>query len=560
MNRLLISWFRVVVFWWMLLTIWWSSHDRMIETAFAKVTGKPLHITALNALPSLVGVLSGWTLPMLVLTGVAFIGGQLLALGFYGLRARKQALTIRPEKSWRSVNVSLGELERPEWVPPAINDISIDGLELPPVHDRLIKEVLGYIAANPGAPVGEGHDGTLFDHTVNVILELPDFDDPLLYVAAAGHDAGKTLAWQKKGQKWIRVGNHDDFSAMIVTQMPSYSELSPEDQRVLFTILKYNHKWSRRPIVDDERVEKRMNKLNAIMSGADHSATQEEKKRVLARVEDRPTMLFNLFLEVLSTSQLQQSGMAKGARSVGMRRNGDVFLFEGEFRKNMLDNLDENIRAAYSSEDRKGNQGLLTPFTYDLLNVLDAKGWLVKEQDGKVAKPALWDIMSGTHRFNGIIHIRVPKDQRDRLPYNSPYEITVIGPYADNLPSPPQPKKPERELTEGKEHSEKTVEERRNTMVMAQLASWGAGSIRKTRVRKQQPIGVGGVTGSGKSGGSPDMDAKLAKAKKQGGPASSKEGGAAPEPKSEPDNIPNLAQYRRNKAGEGGQELSDPFT
>lgn len=498
MNRLLNSWVRVVAFWWIATTLWWSSHDKMIEVAFAKVTGKPLYISALNALPALAAIFTGWTVPMLALTAACTGAGYLGVFGYFIFRERMIDHRAKPAASWRGVNVTIGELNLPEWVPPAINSIEVSGgVDMPDAENRLLHEILGYVHANPDAPVGAGHWNNLFDHTVHVIEHLPDHDDPIMLIAAAGHDAGKAMQHNKKEQKWARRYHHDDFSAMVVSQMPSYLDLKSDDQVALYTVLKYHHKWSRRPKIENPLLDERIRKIHAELTGADHSATKVEKQQTLAEIKDRPSMLFDVFLESISNLQFQKPGIAPGVKAAGWRKENNLYILEGVLRDYILVNIPEHISAAYSSDQRQ--KGMITQLTRELTQVLHAKGWLVTEIDGKTAKPPLWSILSGTLAFEGVIIVKVPADEQYRMPPPAPFDIKVLCPISEKIPADAIPKPPpmDKELTEGKPHAEKTTDERRNAAVMAAVAGFGAGSLKKTqKVKKQQPIGLGGVSGS----------------------------------------------------------------
>lgn len=85
--------------------------------------------------------------------------------------------------------------------------------------------ILFFIWSNDDAFVGDGHGVSLWEHTLDVLdRSRPHVFDPLIPIAAAAHDAGKILAWERhpKSGEWKRVGYHDDCGMLLVSSLDSF--------------------------------------------------------------------------------------------------------------------------------------------------------------------------------------------------------------------------------------------------------------------------------------------------------------------------------------------------
>lgn len=521
--KLFTSWYRVVLFWWMILFFWYTSDNAVIEHAFKAVTGKPMYITGLNALPALWAVLAGWTMPLLLGTAIAITAGYALTLAaMFGLK-RKHEIRAKPQPEWNGVTITMGELPKPFWLPGITQGVEIDGLPFTGKKLELVNQIFSYLHRHPKAFVGAGHDGTLVEHTLHVLQKLPESDEPLLAVAVAAHDAGKVLAWERKKGKWVMKGFHDDLSAMIVTQLPAYKDLTDDEQRILFTVLKYGHKWSQRPVESDPDIDARCEKIHAALSKADHSATATEKMRTLTRA-DIDEVIFNGFINALLSLQFQAFGLKRGTITAGWRVDRRLYLIEPTVRDEILGGMDEGLRAAYSSDFR--SHGRMTEFTKDFMRVMDERGWLVKSIEGVAENHnGLWSILSSAgkesdaKRFDGIIILDAPDEFSGYLPKKTQYEITVARAIGGKA-------KPERvgDVTDkereigvktGIPHEEKTEEQKREAPILAAIAGYGFGAVAKAK--REIKIGVvpGTVTTPALSPAEKQTQKKPEKTKKQ---------------------------------------------
>ncbi len=485
--KLFTAWYRVVIFWWLILFIWYTSDNSVIEQAFKAVTGKPMYITGLNALPALWAILAGWTVPVLIATGIAIVGGYALTLAGMLVRERFYRLRVKPHPVWSGVSVTMGVLPKPFWSPDNISGVEVDGLPIKGVYASLLNQIFSYLNHHPKAFVGAGHEGSLADHTLHVIQHMPESKDPLLAVAIAGHDAGKVLAWERQNGKWVMKGYHDDLSAMVVSQMPAYAELSVDEQRVLFVVLKYGHKWSQRPVEPDSDISARCERIYAELSRADHTATALEKKSVLSKV-DTDELIFSGFVNAIQTLPFQSFGLKRGAITAGWRVGRRLYLIEPTIRDEIIGNMDENVKSAYSSDFRM--RGQITAFTKDFLALMDKKGWLVKEIDGFAGHdPAMWSIESSAggegaevRKFDGIIILDLPEDYKGGLPKPTQYQITVARAFGSEKKDKKTPAlEIEVGVKTGVPHEEKNEGQKRDAPILAAIAGYGFGAVAKAK-------------------------------------------------------------------------------
>ena len=443
-EKLLKAWLTTLIMWWLVLTVWWSwSNARLQATAGhlhrlwpAVWPAPPAHVTALNAWEVLASVGYRWSLPVLALgLLLALVSAAAVAAYAWARRTRTQVGHAAGDRL-RELSINLGKLPRPAWQPEAgRTPVSLSGSygahieAIPQAYRDLLFALLSYLAANQDAFVGPGHDGTLLDHSLHVLVRVLDNSgpkaDPLLLLAALAHDAGKVLAWKRddKGE-WKRIGDHDTLSARLVSAMPEFAQLSLPEQRALLLALAYGHKSFRMPTaagVDAQR-------LQALVEGlheADRGATREEKKAVLKTV-DLDARLIDAFQIALGRIEFQRPGIKKGARATGWRQDGRIYLLEPGLRAAVLASLPEDVAAALGGDYRP--KGGLARVTLALLQALRAKGWLVEESEGARADPALWRMKSGEKEFAGVIAVDVPADWHPRLPKNTPFHVALTGP------------------------------------------------------------------------------------------------------------------------------------
>ncbi len=443
-EKLLKAWLTTLIMWWLVVTVWWSwSNSRLQATAEhlhrlwpAVWPAPPAHVTALNAWEVMASVGYRWSLPVLALGLLLAATGAGTVAGYAWVCRRRQHVMHSAGDSLRELAINLGSLPRPIWQPEAGRaPVRLSGSygayieAMPQPHRDLLYALLSYLAVHQDAFVGPGHEGTLLDHSLHVLVRALDSSgpkaDPLLLLAALAHDAGKVLAWKRDDTgEWKRSGDHDTLSARLVSAFPEFAHLSLPEQRALLLALAYGHKSSRMPVAADVDAQR----LQAIVEGlheADRGATREEKKSVLKTV-DLDARLIDAFKSALGRIEFQRPGIKKGARATGWRQDGRIYLLEPGLRAAVLASLPEDVAAALGGDYRP--KGGLAKVTLALLQALRVKGWLVGEVDGVRADPALWRMKSGEKEFAGVIAVDLPADLLPLLPKNTPFKVALTTP------------------------------------------------------------------------------------------------------------------------------------
>lgn len=324
-------------------------------------------------------------------------------------------------------------------------------------YSSLLHAVLGYLKAHEFAYCGEGHEQGLFAHTLNVVnaaLELdPAERDPLLLLAAAAHDMGKSTAYAKQGDTWVRVKYHDKESARILASFDEWWRLPMPDRSILLYAVKHAHSPGSLPTSlpgltpgDVQRMGLLLSQLRQI----DGKATAEEKEVVRENlpVED---VVIEAFLRSVATGPFQKRGLAKGIQALGWRDGSRLYVLERAMREYAMGQMSALHAAVLGGKYR--DSGEVADFTKALLAALDARGWLIKEAQIKPAEDAepkmftlpshdtLWRLQSGTHTFNGVYIVELPEDERHIYPKQTLYELTLLGPL--NTGRRPRAPKPE---------------------------------------------------------------------------------------------------------------------
>lgn len=443
------AWLTVLGLWWLGTFFAWGlsnknvgAAERALHTLWSALPAPPATVTALNAWRVLVEVMGAWTLPMFGLGAIAVVIGAggvggVLYWRHFSAHGRHSA-----GDAFGALTVNIGGLPKPTWTPRGENaePVRLRGeyaariQALPAMHEALLYALVRYLSQHPEAYVGPGHQGTLLDHSLNVLVRALDDStdqDPLLLIGALAHDAGKTLAWKKtETGEWKRVGEHDTLSARLVSAFPEFRELPVVEQRTLLLALAYGHKSSRAPRADGVDP----NRLQFLMDGihaADRTATREEKKATLQKVDMQAVMLKG-FQAALARLEFQRPGIKKGVRASGWRHGSRVFLLEPGFREALIGVLPEDVVAALGGDYRP--KGGMAHITTSLLAALRTAGWLVEEHDGMKAVPALWRMKSGEKEFAGVIAVDLPAEMLTVLPKNTPFPVALTAPLFAYVP------------------------------------------------------------------------------------------------------------------------------
>jgi len=439
-SRLLKSWLRLLTLWWLGTTVFWSMSDPRIAATWHRLTGHTVSIDPLTSGLYSLRILRRWSLPVFGLTLLAVLGGVALMWVAFHVAATLRGKRVRANTTgsrWQGVSLSMGSLPKPAWanMPIAGVDIEAAGALAKRLHAMtetqraVFGEVLGLLAAHPDAFVGDGHHGTLLEHTLHVLERLPaSCVDPLLPIAAAAHDAGKILAWKRDDTgQWQRRGWHDDLGGLLLSALPSVERLPETESRILILALRFAHKRQRTPVMPLWTDTERLHKIQDAITDADHTATAVEKQQVLERLP-KDTLLMRAFIEALPTMQFQVPGLRKGVQATGWRKGSRLYLSEPRLRESVsetMQKIDANAAAAWTAPRKKGQ---LAQQTADLIDALSKAGWIVSQVEAWTAEPPLWIVQSGTLTLRGILIVDLPAEHQSRLPGDAPYAMTVIGP------------------------------------------------------------------------------------------------------------------------------------
>lgn len=465
-NQLLLrSWLIVTTLWFLILFIVWGCSIPDIQAAvdsMSWVKEKPEAIHLLNDFRAIGIVISYWTIPVLGACSLGLFCGLTMSWITHKAVQLRQDSVNKMSDSWRSIHISKGYLPKPNWasVPAKHVNLSYQGdlnrqmRLLKPPYSILFNDILGYIAQHPDAFVGEGHTEDLLEHSLNVLRTamnpqpLKEYD-PLLPIAAIAHDIGKTISWTRnKNGAWTRApgkkGNHDTQGGLLVAGMPSFSDISHDEQKVLLACLKYAHKKSKTPILEPS-LAPRLRELQMALTSADQYATRSEKSARIESIEQDGSdeqIFIEAFYASLSSLTFQTPTTQRGARASGWRQGNKVYLLEHGMRDAVAQNLPLDIAAAYGKSKR--TRGSFSGITLKLFQVLEENGILVKEtsravldEHGKVVSEKivkcasnqlpLWTVRCGKLDFNGVFIVDIPKTQLYRLPDDAPFDVIVTG-------------------------------------------------------------------------------------------------------------------------------------
>jgi len=431
-QRLLKSFITLVIFYSLIGVFGWAFYSGVFSG----------DIINAGFLGSLQKTFIEWSLPVFAFVVFFFLVGA----GSYHLRIylkKKKNKNRLVGTSYHGVNSSLGALPKPEWL--AEKEISKINLtlgnkvsniyrQLPKEHQTIFTELVAYLHSHTNAYVGEGHASTLLEHSINVLLELVEVDDdiikdPLTMLIALSHDIGKVISHTKSSDdsSWIRNGNHDEFSGLIISTMPSFMKLSLEDRQILTLVLKYSHKKNKTPFMRTEKSQKRLEELQKVLSLSDQKATKKEKETILKKL-DVNSVFEDIFSDTLVSSRFMSKDTRAGVKVDAFRHSkNQVFLVENRIREKFLSRMTPEQQAVFNKGKRsKGNVSVVTQ---KLVAWLEKKGYLVSKHNEHVVKNGLWNVMSGTVLLKGMILIELPEDMLRLIPEGEPrYPLEIEGP------------------------------------------------------------------------------------------------------------------------------------
>lgn len=440
-QKLLKSFLTLIVFYSSVFLAWWiASKGLSIDVIMNEIM--PVDDSQPGFFAFIVENVVGWTIPMMGAVFVAFFIG----LKGYDFHVKRRILASKERlksSEYHGVKSSLGKLPDVEWK--SLDKISGVGLtfsnevsniftQLPETHQNLFREVVALLADNPDAFVGPGHKGTLLEHSIRVLLEAvkvgdKTIADPLALIVVIAHDAGKIISHERAGDdaSWIRNGNHDEFSGLLLSSLPSFPKLSLEDRQVLLLALKYSHKRNRTPILDKESAQSRLSALQDLLTHSDRETTKKEKESILKEM-DVNSLMDEIFDDVLSSCLFMSGSTRPGTRVEGFRRGKtQAFLVENQFRQKLLSRMNDEQVAVFNKGKRNKNK--MAVVTQHLISYFRKKGWLVDKVEGFHAPHGLWNVTSGEVLLKGMILIELPKEKLGLLPNEMPkYEMEIKGP------------------------------------------------------------------------------------------------------------------------------------
>jgi hypothetical protein len=314
--------------------------------------------------------------------------------------------------------------------------------DVPRHHLPLIHQLLGYLQAHPDAYCGDGHGTTLLEHHLGVMDQAFEYEgaDPLLPLAAAAHDIGKTISHAKLDGEWVRLSPHDKEGGRLLPKFPAWWELPDDERAILLLAVKYEHSPSKMPSTFPGLTDKGLRRASTLLQQLreiDGLTTRTEKSKVLESV-DVEELAIDAFLRVIPLVPYQVKGLAKGVKAAGFRVGDRLYLSEPMIREASLTKLGQGVAEALGGGYRA--PGKTGQFTQILLKALHDRGWLVTEAEGVPegsetsktwtlpADQALWRVRSGIIEFRGMIAVELPEEHHGLYPRETAYEVTVIGP------------------------------------------------------------------------------------------------------------------------------------
>ncbi|EHA15282.1 hypothetical protein [Halomonas sp. HAL1] len=412
----------------------WVEGESEINPANAASAATEVVVTRLRVVwPWLAGGMAAGSTIVMLMVGV-------------GLITRRQRAKSRGE--FRGMDLSITNMPCPDPVSFKPIKAQLAG-SVPAHHMPLINQLLGYLQAHPDAFCGDGHSTTLLEHHLGVIDEAFEYEgaDPLLPLAAAAHDIGKTVSHAKQNGEWVRLSYHDKESGRLLAKFPAWWELPEDERSILLLAVKYEHSPNLMPVTFPGLCSKGMRRAVTLLQqlrDIDGLATRGEKRRVLETLNVQD-LAIETFLRVVPQVPYQVKGLAKRIKAAGFRVGERLYLSEHHIRETALSKLDDDVAAAFGGDFRA--RGQAGEFTQVLLAALADRGWLITTIEGVPegsekaktwavpADQALWRVRSGFIEFRGMIAVELPVEHQGLYPQETAYEVMVLGPQGKNTGS-----------------------------------------------------------------------------------------------------------------------------
>lgn len=233
--------------------------------------------------------------------------------------------------------------------------------------------------------------------------------DPLIGLICFAHDIGKieTFRMNEEGKVEVIEPAHDSVGARMLARMDEFWALPFEDRMTLTLAIGHYHKPGQIPLRRDgdapnkaEALSDRTMAMLSLVMLADEEAGAIENKKSVLNGENQPREieedvyredLWFAFKDLLSEAQRIHNEPSR--YRIGQKNTTStgtlITLKEGDLRKALLEKM-ELKKSVKESTTVSGS----VQITEDLLEVLDAKGCLVKEAGGMTvsAKEAIWKV------------------------------------------------------------------------------------------------------------------------------------------------------------------------
>jgi hypothetical protein len=294
--------------------------------------------------------------------------------------------------------------------------------------EHLQREVLEILAAHPDVPasVGNHHaDATLQAHSIDVakkvksVMDRLGRADPLTTVVGLAHDLDKLLAYQRKGDSWVKnksATHHNTYSAYIACGLPSFQSLSDSDRNVLVLVLRYYHHPNQLPLNAGERVE---HLIQAIRE-ADGWGLRDERANAISTAKENPNtvnFLCDGITQFLADADVNR--YKGGSLADGWTVNAVEYVIVPA--STILERLEKYIPQQLSQQLQLNVETRVFghPAIEVIRETLRGMGLLIEEYKEIVSPTSLFDVKVGRQRFSACFLLD-KNNLQDLLPTTVP--------------------------------------------------------------------------------------------------------------------------------------------
>lgn len=444
--KLLKSFIFVVVFWFAVTSIYWSAQAdtsiafnavERVSRLIPDMLDSPHEFSRsiFSAIFVQKYIITYWTLPVLILSGVSFLIGFALLWRRASIQLMDRAARESGTGSFRGLSITLGVLPAPNR--PSKEIFEVAGVDnplsgLPDSHRALLLDVLGILAANSDC-YNKGLSVSILESAITLVdkaLLHPKYPGLSAIVAASG-DLGLLTSWKKSDNgEWSPIPNKnvDKESAKALSTLDSWFNLPALEKNAILMAVRFKSTPKLIPNVgSDPEVFRLAKDLLFFAEDVEQKVASEERQKTLEN-SDLPSVILDAFLKSLPLLSFQHKGLPKGVQAVAWKVGKRVYMLEIKLRDTMSSKLPPEIKNSLLTSSKE--RARVQPFTAELLKALHAKGWLVTETDSLKVNPkeALWNIKAGKLEFKGVIILDIPDELISQLPAgDSMYDVAVSG-------------------------------------------------------------------------------------------------------------------------------------